>query len=176
MIKLTEEQIVEAQAYIKACSEKYDFSRECYPTMFPSGLTHKQISTRINMFLCIGISSTAQTKTNQSLMIFIKRGVRRFFRSLNNRRELAEFMFAKNEYFGRYSLTCDYYVAPAVFGDTVILDSTLAEWNRMMSSIVIKGNHGIKVKKSSDLYYPVVCSDDQIKYEWVNKRVRKKTV
>ena len=173
MIEFTKEEIDMIRTYVERAATKNGFGNAA--KQFLKGKTLQQLNIRANMFLCIGMNSSGQTISMSNVFRFIQKGCNRFFLSIKNRWELSEDMFKANLYKGKYNLACDYYVARAVFDAAIIGDDVLDEWNQMISPIIIKGRHGIRVERvTPDISGP---SADEVKYRWVDRCVntRKKT-
>lgn len=183
MIEFNESGIDMVRTYVEKTATKHGFGNEA--KQFLRGIPLDRLNVRANMFLCIGMNSSGQTVSMNNVFRFIQKGCNRFFLSIKNRWELSEDMFKTNLYKGKYNLACDYYVARAVFDAAIIGDDIIDEWNLMISSIIIKGRHGIKVERvmpniaglSSN---EVNLSYDEVKYRWIDRcvntsRKKKKT-
>lgn len=167
MIEFSEEGIRMVRTYVEKAANKHGFGNEA--KQFLKGRSLNQLNVRANMFLCIGMNSSGQTISMNNIFRFIQKGCNRFFLSIKNRWELSEDMFKANLYKGKYNLACDYYVARAVFGSAIIGDDILDEWNLMISPIIIKGRHGIRVERvTTD---NIGRSADEVKYRWVDRCV-----
>lgn len=167
MIEFTEEGIDMVRTYVERAATKNGFGNEA--KQFLKGKTLQQLNIRANMFLCIGMNSSGQTISMTNVFRFIQKGCNRFFLSIKNRWELSEDMFKANLYKGKYNLACDYYVARAVFDAAIIGDNVLDEWNQMISPIIIKGRHGVRVERV--MTDDTGCNTDEIKYRWVDRCV-----
>lgn len=165
MVEFTENGIDIVRSYVAKAAMRHGFAAEAKGFLKGSDMT--TLNIRANMFLALGINCSGQTVSMQNIWQFIRRGTNRFFLSLKNRWELSEDMFKQDLYKGKYNLSCDYYVGPAVFNTGTIGDDVLSEWNRMMEPIKIKGRHGIKV-----IRVKLENGDStNVKYRWINKTI-----
>ena len=165
MIEFTENGINTVRSYVAKAALRHGFAAEAKE--FLKGTNMSALNIRANMFLVLGINCTGQTVSMQNIWQFIRKGTNRFFLSLKNRWELSEDMFKQDMYKGKYNLSCDYYVGPAVFDVSTIGDDVLNEWNRMMEPIRIKGRHGVKVVRVE----LEEGDHTDIKYRWINRTI-----
>ena len=165
MIEFNETQILIVRNKLAKAVTRNGFESKLVDQLLPRRLDIRTINTRINMFLVIGINSTGRTIAMNNAMVFVGKGINRFFLSLKNRRDLAEKLFEENRYEGKYNLSADYYAAPAVFDADEIPGDVMAEWNEMMKPIRIKSRHGVKIEKNR----PKDGSIDSVKYVWVDR-------
>ena len=118
MIEFTENGIDIVRGYVAKAALRHGFAAEAKGFLKGSDMT--TLNIRANMFLALGINCSGQTVSMQNIWQFIRKGANRFFLSLKNRWELSEDMFKQDLYKGKYNLSCDYYVGPAVFNTGTI--------------------------------------------------------
>lgn len=164
MIEWNVEQITVAKELIAKRLNKYEFITQ-YNELFTKEFDDAATKNVINMFLCIGMNCSGQTITANNAFTFVKKGINRFFLSLKNRRDLSAQMFKDNEFVGKYNISCDYYVGPAVYYSDIISDDILELWNKWMKPLRIKGRYGVQVQIEKE----DGKSDDHIKYRWVTR-------
>ena len=165
MIEFNDTQIQIVRAKLAKAVTRNGFDSKLVGDILPWKIDLNTARTRINMFLVIGMNSTGRTITMNNAMTFVSKGINRFFLSLNNRRDLAEKLFQENRYVGKYNISADYYVSPAVFNADEIPGDVMTEWNDMMKTIRIKSRHGVRVEKNR----PKNASIDTVKYVWIDR-------
>lgn len=167
MIEYTSEQREELRSLIAERAPKYGFSFTGVDLIPPTITTTKQ-DMRINMFLAIGINSTGRCKSFVSVRDFIRKGINRFFLSIQNRTKLNVTEIKNNDYVGRELLCADFYIGPTCFNCAIVPDIVLKEWNLMMRSIRTTNKHGIKVVK---IFSPK--DNTTVKYQWYDRPTKK---
>ncbi len=167
MIEYTTEQREELRSLITRRAPAYGFDI-AGDDLIPTNISKTKQDVRINMFLAIGINSTARCKSFIAVRDFINKGINRFFRSLRNRTKLNASTLINNDYEGRDLLCADFYIGPSCFGLDIVPDNVLDEWNVMMRNIRVANKHGIKVVR-------IISPKDSItvKYQWYDRQTRK---
>lgn len=162
MIKLQHNDIDMMRIAIIDVAMRNGFGNESVE-MLNTGLTDAQLLTRVHMFVALGIaSSTERLVKFNDVFSYAKRGANKFFRTMRHRWELSDEMIALNMFKGKYSLACDYYIAPAVFETQLVSDKIISEWNEMMKRIRIHEKYSVKViRVVNDLKHL------SVKYNWI---------
>ena len=166
MIEWTADNVAIIKELIAKRLEKYEFEAK-NPRLFLETMSKEQVWEILDMFLCIGMNSSGQTITANNAMTFAKKGVNRFFLSLKNRRDLSAEMFRNSDFKGKYNISCDFYVGPAVYAADFIPDHVLNTWNWWMRPLKIKGRYGVQVVK----YVEDGKTNDHVKYRWITRHI-----
>lgn len=167
MIEYTKDQIVEIKALISERAPKYGFDFKG-DDFIPASIPLRSASARVNMFLAIGINSTGRCMSFISIREFIRKGINRFFLSLQHRKDLDVEVLKNNKVSGKYLICADFYIGPTCFDCMEVPDEILDMWNVMMRNIRIREKHGIQVIK---VYSPK--DPTTVKYQWFDRPTKK---
>lgn len=167
MIEYTKEQVTEIKSIISERAPKYGYDLKG-DDLIPNSLPLRSASARINMFLAIGINSTGRCMSFISIRDFVRKGINRFFLSLQNRKDLDIDVLKNNKVSGKYLICADFYIGPACFDCVEVPDEIIDQWNVMMRNLRIREKHGIQCIK---VYSPK--DENTVKYQWFDRPTKK---